>query len=257
MNSWPGCTSQSGAASSCGILMASFVASGCSTWRGSLPVTFLPNRSCVSSTARYAPAASLNDSFATPLVSVVKPFSATTLPSGQLFGFDRSLPGSPSPASPPPNSPTVPPRFRTGQRGPVHSFRRLQVIDLHAALGHLRLAVQGLGLQLQLDRLVLGLPILGADHRFEGGVADADGAVGGARLARAVGHIGVDLEHKGRLVLLRHLRVGLGGELDLERAVGRRPWLCRGRFPGFGSEASRRATNPTTTASALRARRGI
>jgi hypothetical protein len=70
--------------------MASVAASGCSTWRGSLPVTFLPNRSWVSNTARYAPAASLNDSFAAPLVPVVNPFSATTLPSGQLFGLERS-----------------------------------------------------------------------------------------------------------------------------------------------------------------------
>ena len=171
----------------------------------------------------------MKESFATPFVSVVKPFSATTLPSGQLFGLDRSLPGSPS-AGVRRRTRRRGAAVQTGQRRPVHLVRRLQLIDLHAALGHLRLAVQRLGLQLQLDRLAVGLPVVGADHRFEGGVADADGAVGGARLARAVGHIGVDLEDEGRLVLLRHLGVRLGGELDLERAIGPGPGRAVGDF---------------------------
>src|SRR5207245_1838671 len=91
MNSWPGWTSQSGAASRCGILIASLVSAGLSTCKGSLPVTFLPKRSCASRTARYAPAASLNDSLAAPFVSVEKPLSAITLPGDQLFGLERSL----------------------------------------------------------------------------------------------------------------------------------------------------------------------
>src|SRR5207245_11711265 len=72
-------------------------------------------------------------------------------------------------------------------------------------------------------RLVVRLPLVRAHGRFEGGVAHADGAVRRPRFARAVGHVGVDLEHKGWLILLRDLPVGHSGESDFERAISLAP----------------------------------
>ena len=94
MNSSPGSSDHLGAATRLGIFTGSVFPSGSSTVSGNRAVTFLPNRSWVASTARYGPGASLNVRVALPAPSVVKPSSATTLPSSQEFGLDGSGLGS-------------------------------------------------------------------------------------------------------------------------------------------------------------------
>ena len=93
------------------------------------------------------------------------------------------------------------------------------MVNLQHAFRRLGLAVEGLRGDGDLDRLLLGLPVVGRQGRFQGGVADVDTLVAGAGLAGRVGHVGRDREVEGRLVLLRHGEIGLGHELDGEAAV--------------------------------------
>ena len=101
----------------------------------------------------------------------------------------------------------------------MHFVRLLKPINLHAALGHLRFAIERRRGDTRFDRLVLRLPVAGAQCRLQRGEADIDAALGGSRLAGGVGHVRVNAEAERRLVLFRNLRIGPGNEFNFERAA--------------------------------------
>jgi len=112
--------------------------------------------------------------------------------------------------------PEGPSGFGAAQRRTVDLCRRPQRVNLDLAGGGLRFAIEHPGLQFQFHGLGIRLPVVGADPGFQGGVAHLQMAAGGARFARAVGHVRMNLEHENRLILLRHLGIGPGVELNLE-----------------------------------------
>ena len=103
---------------------------------------------------------------------------------------------------------------------PHDLFRLLEAVDLQRPFGPLRLAVERGRGELDLDRLAGRKPIAGGERGPQGRVAGLHRPLRGAGFAVGVGHVGKDLVLEDRLVFLRHGKVRLGDELDLERAVG-------------------------------------
>src|SRR6266446_6449229 len=92
-------------------------------------------------------------------------------------------------------------------------------MDFDAALGNLRLPIQTLRLQGHFNRFVLRLTVLRHHRRFERRVAYSYGPHGRPSLTRAVGHIGIDLEHECRLVLFRDGEIRPGCKFDLKCTI--------------------------------------
>ena len=105
------------------------------------------------------------------------------------------------------------------QRWSLRPGRFFESMNLERTFRDLRFAVQGRGSNGQFDRLIVGLPLGGTKRGLQRGVTHVDGALCRTGLARAVGHIGVNLINEGRLLFFRHGQVGLRDELDFERAV--------------------------------------
>ncbi len=105
------------------------------------------------------------------------------------------------------------------QRRALDLLGLFEAVDFHVALGERGFAIERAGRDAQVGGLGFHEPLGGGERGGEGGVADIDRAVGGARLAARIGDIRVDAEDEGRLVFLRNRQIGLGWELDDEGAV--------------------------------------
>ena len=141
---------------------------------------------------------------------------------------------------------------------PRDLFRLLEAINLQRTFGLLRLAVQGGRRQTDFHRLVgRRCQSSAASDASQRRVAGLHGPLGGAGLAVGVGHVGRDLVAEDRLVLFGHGRVGLGDELDRERAVGRGFGRAVGDFLAPDCCGIRQAKHQSTSRdSGPRGRRG-
>ena len=100
-----------------------------------------------------------------------------------------------------------------------HPGRCLQVVHPDDSFGYLRLAVQRLGPDRQLDRLAGGLPLRRVQACLQRGVTQANQPVDRAGFTGAVGDLRLHAELEHRFVLRRHGGIGLSHERHGKRTV--------------------------------------
>ena len=118
-----------------------------------------------------------------------------------------------------PNHPTWERHELLGQTGPCCFLRLLEFVDLEHAFRRLRLAIERLRGDGDFNRFFVGLPVIGSQGSFQGGVAHVDTPFAGAGLTGTVRHVSSDTVVESRLILLGHGQIGPSDELNREAAI--------------------------------------